>query len=114
MRSPDPQAELDELKRGLRQLESGLKEGYRLVVDTPLRMVQPGQLARILYEAIAQVQAMQAPKWPEPTTDEPELEELESWMIDDGGCEATDGCWVEPDGTCPHGHPSWLIRLGLI
>ena len=44
---------------------------------------------------------------------EPSLEELEEWM-DEGGCEATDGCWVEPDGTCPHGKPSWLIVLGLI
>jgi hypothetical protein len=27
---------------------------------------------------------------------------------------ATDGCPVEPDGTCPHGHVSWLVYLGLI
>jgi len=32
----------------------------------------------------------------------------------DGICEATDGCIVEPDGTCEHGCPSWLIRLGFI
>jgi hypothetical protein len=44
---------------------------------------------------------------------EPSLEQLEEWM-DEGGCEATDGCWVEPDGTCEHGKPSWLIVLGLI
>ena len=23
-----------------------------------------------------------------------------------GGWEASDGCWVEPDGTCDHGKPS--------
>lgn len=23
-------------------------------------------------------------------------------------------CEVEPDGTCQHGHPSWLKRAGLI
>ena len=43
----------------------------------------------------------------------PSQETLEEWMFD-AGCEATDGCWVEPDGTCPHGHPSWLLALGLI
>jgi len=50
---------------------------------------------------------------PKPTTDRPSLEDLEEWMTD-GGCEATDGCWVEPDGICEHGHPSWLQRIGLI
>ncbi len=24
-----------------------------------------------------------------------------------------DGCQVEPDGECPHGHPSWLVILGF-
>jgi hypothetical protein len=50
---------------------------------------------------------------PLPTTPEPDIEQLEEWM-DDGVCEATDGCIVEPDGVCPHGHPSWLLKLGLI
>jgi hypothetical protein len=45
---------------------------------------------------------------PEPTTSQ-----LEEWMMD-GVAEATDGCRIEPDGTCEHGHPSWLIHLGLI
>ena len=44
----------------------------------------------------------------------PTIEQLEQWMQDDGGCEATDGCWVEPDGHCPHGNPSWLLAMGLI
>jgi len=43
----------------------------------------------------------------------PDLETLMEWM-EESGCEATDGCWVEPDGTCPHGKHSWLIVLGLI
>ena len=51
--------------------------------------------------------------YPKPTTETPSIEELEEWMWD-SGCEATDGCWVEPDGTCEHGHPSWLLRMGLI
>jgi hypothetical protein len=51
--------------------------------------------------------------WPEPTMPEPTGDDLEEWA-DECGCMATDGCWVEPDGTCPHGHPSWLLKLGLI
>lgn len=43
----------------------------------------------------------------------PSIEQLEEWESD-GGCEATDGCWVEPDGTCEHGKRSWLLVLGLI
>jgi hypothetical protein len=44
----------------------------------------------------------------------PSLEELQRQVEEDGGGEATDGCWVEPDGTCDHGQPSWLLALGLI
>jgi hypothetical protein len=51
--------------------------------------------------------------WPMPTVEEPDNEQIEAWLIDDV-CEATDGCLVEPDGTCPHGHPSWLRHLGLV
>jgi hypothetical protein len=43
----------------------------------------------------------------------PDLETLMEWEAE-GGCEAVDGCWVEPDGVCPHGSPSWLLVLGLI
>jgi hypothetical protein len=35
-------------------------------------------------------------------------------MSDEEEPEALDGCPVEPDGICPHGHPSWLRYLGLI
>lgn len=52
--------------------------------------------------------------WPKPTEPEPSVEEMEEWEWEGGGCEATDGCWVEPDGTCEHGHPSWMRYLGLI
>jgi hypothetical protein len=45
--------------------------------------------------------------------DRPDLDTLQEWMSE-GGCEATDGCWVEPDGTCEHGEVSWLVRLGYI
>jgi hypothetical protein len=47
--------------------------------------------------------------------DTPPVEELLRQLEEDGGgCEATDGCWVEPDGHCEHGQPSWLLALGLI
>lgn len=52
-------------------------------------------------------------KWPDPIEDEPDMDELESMVIN-SVCDATDGCRVEPDGICSHGHPSWLLRLGLI
>jgi hypothetical protein len=43
----------------------------------------------------------------------PDIETLMEWE-EEGGCEATDGCWVEPDGACEHGCQSWLLVLGLI
>lgn len=49
--------------------------------------------------------------YPEPTTDQPGGEEV--WaMLFAGTCPATDGCPVEPDGTCPHEHPAWPRRRG--
>ncbi len=48
-----------------------------------------------------------------PTIEEPSLEELQEWVLN-GECEATDGCWVEPDGICNHGYVSWLLYLGLM
>jgi len=50
---------------------------------------------------------------PRPKTRRPSERTLRQWMWE-GGCEATDGCWVEPDGTCGHGCKSWLLELGLI
>ncbi len=38
---------------------------------------------------------------------------LEKWM-DAGYARSIDGCKVEPDGTCPHNLPSWLIVLHCI
>ncbi|MET9366212.1 hypothetical protein ABZX93_35665 [Streptomyces sp. NPDC006632] len=43
----------------------------------------------------------------------PSIEQMQSWMSD-GGAVARDGCWVEPDGTCEHGSPSWLLAIGVI
>ena len=55
--------------------------------------------------------------------DEDLFEELEDLLIgeeeftdgiDDGVQTTADGCQVEPDGQCPHGHLSPYRRLGLI
>lgn len=45
----------------------------------------------------------------------PDVETLIEWESE-GGCEAAcpHHCWVEPDGRCTHGNPSWLLKLGLI
>lgn len=43
------------------------------------------------------------------------LQYLESKVIDSiVPAMCSEGCEVEPDGTCPHGNPSLLISLGLI
>jgi len=52
--------------------------------------------------------------WPQPTADQPSVYDLWDWDDEYGGCEATDGCWVDSEGTCEHGHPSWLVRLALV
>ena len=52
--------------------------------------------------------------WEEIEEPMPSQEDLQEWTSD-GGCEAVAcGCWVEPDGHCRHGNPSWLIALGWI
>lgn len=49
-----------------------------------------------------------------PRIKQPSVATLERWESQKGQVRATDGCWVEPDGTCPHGAKSWMIELGLI
>lgn len=44
---------------------------------------------------------------------QPSMATLEKWS-NDCRCKAIDGCWVEPDGSCHHGYPSWLSALWLI
>jgi hypothetical protein len=42
----------------------------------------------------------------------PSLKALEKWTSG-STCKCPDGCRVEPDGTCEHGCPSWLLVLGI-
>lgn len=95
------------------QLEARL----RVLEDPTTHSLIVSQAVEILAQATAKLDDLlteiRTGAWPEPTTEQPALETLQEWMWD-GCCEATDSCIVEPDGTCPHGHPSWLLRLGLI
>jgi len=43
----------------------------------------------------------------------PSIATMKKW-VENGIAKATDKCTVEPDGYCPHGCPSWLIKLGFI
>lgn len=43
----------------------------------------------------------------------PTVKTLYKW-VEDGVAKATDGCRVEPDGECTHGHKSWLLVMNLI
>lgn len=69
---------------------------------------------------MARVQVAQCPKCKrlqgekhKATMKTPSFPTLERWS-DNGAARATDGCKVESDGVCQHGHNSWLIVLGLI
>ena len=64
-------------------------------------------IERLLTEAFTA-----ATGWPAPTEPLPNAADLE--YMADGTAEATDGCLVEPDGLCDHGHASWLLYLGMI
>ena len=43
----------------------------------------------------------------------PSSGQIAEWLWN-SGCEAADGCWVEPDGTCEHGSKSWALILGVV
>lgn len=47
-----------------------------------------------------------------PTVKQPSIKTMERWVLSEGKCKATDGCTVELDGKCPHGHVSWPAYLG--
>ena len=56
---------------------------------------------------------------PAPTTPRPEAEKLALWTRQVRNGErrfslATDGCRVTWNRRCKHGHPSWLVHLGLL
>jgi len=70
------------------------------------------QMRQQVDECIHHLQPLlQQKAWPEPTSYLPSEGMLWQWFFEDSGCQATDGCWVEDDGVCPHGYPSWLLWL---
>ena len=48
------------------------------------------------------------------TMPSPSEDELEDWVFDRENAQATDGCDVESDGICEHGHQSWMLLMGLV
>ena len=56
---------------------------------------------------------METTKWPAPKRPQPSPQTMTKWICD-GVARATDGCRIEPDGSCQHGYPSWFIYLGVI
>ena len=99
-------AQWQQLETRLRTLEDSRTPDLVITRGTGILAQAVNRLDNLLIQ-------LQTHLWPEPTTEEPDLETLEAWMWD-GCCEATDGCLTEPDGKCVHGHPSWLLRMGLI
>jgi hypothetical protein len=56
---------------------------------------------------------------PAPTAERPDAEKLALWARQVKAGErtfslATDGCRVTWDRRCKHGHPSWLVHLGVL
>ena len=51
------------------------------------------QVELLLEDAIGDVRKILGiKKWPEPTTDPPDMETMQEWLFDFVDCEATDGC----------------------
>lgn len=65
-----------------------------------------------LREVKAKLSNKRATQEKEAESSEPSLDQIFEWLSE-GVCEATDGCQVEPDGTCPHGCKSWALEMGL-
>jgi hypothetical protein len=63
------------------------------------------------YRALQEVRkTLRQSKYKKPTRKQPSEATMSKWLFD-GVAKATDGCLVEPDGTCPHGHVSWIEYL---
>jgi hypothetical protein len=79
-----------------------------IILNGTLRTLKPGvdadQSIAKLREKGYTVEKVQTP---------PSVKTMTKWSMD-GVAKATDGCRVEPDGTCSHGCKSWLLVYGVI
>ena len=76
-------------------------------------MFTPAKISENLISDRLLAAALATPRKPRRKRRTPSIATLERWM-NDGGCQTTDGCWVEPDGRCEHGCESWLLVMGMI
>ena len=99
---------LPEALVGARAVAAALADADGLTFDH-------GRASRLLLSYLDTIErATTRTAWPAPTGSMPTLAGLAAWL-EEGACYATDGiCWIEPDGVCEHGHPSWLLYLGMI
>ena len=65
-------------------------------------------------QTVAGVDRRDRTTYKEPTIEPPEPAKLMRDELSYGQVEATDGCMVEPDGQCVHGHVSWLLYWGMV
>lgn len=87
-------------------------EVERLIAENKLAAAG-GKPERVLRSSVSAPGPSRGPAYLTPTEKEPSNEQMMDWEMD-GVWEATDGCRVEPDGKCPHGHVSWGRYLGLV
>jgi hypothetical protein len=106
-----------EVRELLHEQWQQLEACFRVLEDlaTPHTTVKQG--VEVLKESTEKLDALltglQTGQWPEPTVPEPDMDTLEQWMWE-GIAEATDGCPIEVDGICIHGHRSWFLVLGYV
>ena len=106
----------DEERAFFKEHLSRLNQALALLTQETPPPDMPLQVAAILREVITAWIGGVNEDWSShdvEALDAPDLPTLMQWL-DEGVCEATDGCLVEPDGRCTHGYPSWLLELGLI
>jgi hypothetical protein len=108
----------DRLRLALQRLEDAATyEHERLALagsEEHRRRLRPEVTRRLggIRRTLARLRGERPPRGARRTR-RPSVAWMEAWMSE-GVAEATDGCRVEPDGTCEHGKPSWLLTLGLI
>lgn len=81
--------------------------------DSRLPVNGEGSVGETMLERLARARTLPK-RWPNATMRRPSDGDVESMLWGAISNLATDGCPVEPDGMCPHDHPSWLLRLGHV